>query len=486
MAQATAQLDVDYLASAAISQALTIGASLAALRDRSYATQTPLILLDVLVGIVDEVREQLLALTSASRLTAAQRTELSALHDALEQVGGFAKYVVRSADPDVPWSLVYPFEDFFRRLTPDSRVIIYPAWGHSYTYTELMGPLYVLMRGIRELPEGQPLPGHPRFLAALSFPPIQGPNILQNAAWGHEIAHHLDKVFGVSPRVLAGERFASHRLADPLISAAAPDPVPVAGAPRDESDPDYERAGQWESLLTVLVAWVRELVADIFSVHIFGPASLFAFSEVASTLAHGRPSGTHPPSWLRVGVMLNELRYLGYDKMLSCPPPGAVGAPVGAAVKDRLQILTEFAERGRAETVAGPQAARLTAMLLEAEGEIARHVRDRVQGEWSCHAQTIVDDVFHLVERLERWIPPCEVDEPGRPVGRATSLAAIVNAGWFYRIWRGLDDPPRTAARAQSRHQDLVQLNEIVLKAIELRDIKDRLDARQRGATRDA
>jgi len=472
MAPATAHLDVDYLASAAIHQALTLGDSLRELRAREYATQTPLILLDLLEGIVDDVRDQLLELTAGRPLEAARRMELRGLGQALDQVTELSEYVVRCADADVPWGLVYPLELFCRQLTPESRMIIYPAWRHGYTYGELMGTLYRIMRSVRELPEGEFLPGYPRFLAVFSFPPIQGPNILQNAAWGHEIGHHLDTVFNVSAEVLKAPAFVER--AGGVLTAAQVEAPRAARAPQGQFDPNYERVSHLTPIVKILGGWVAELVADIFSVHVFGPASLFAFSEIPSALAWSEPSWSHPPSWLRIAAMLDELRYLGYDALLDAAQSTAHRAAMCAAVGERLATLAQVAARGAVEPATGRFFASITGVFAGARGEMASHVRGVVR-DWACRAERIAGDVFELVERLDNVIPPCEVDLPGELVGRATTLAAIVNAGWFYRIWRSLDRAPRDGTEARELHAELARLNELVLKAIELSAAKRQL-----------
>jgi hypothetical protein len=65
-------------------------------------------------------------------------------------------------------------------------------------------------------------------------------------------------------------------------------------------------------------------------------------------------------------------------------------------------------------------------------------------------------------------------------MGRPASLAAIVNAGWFYRIIHGQDRPVQTAEEARDWSNELDTLNELILKAIELRGIRERLQGRSR------
>jgi len=94
---------------------------------------------------------------------------------------------------------------------------------------------------------------------------------------------------------------------------------------------------------------------------------------------------------------------------------------------------------------------------------------------WACSAGLLRRDVFGLFERLEHDVPPCEVEEVGKLVGRQTRLAAIINAGWLYQLAQRPRTPPQSLAEAVQRRDRARQINGLTLKAIELSEIRRQL-----------
>jgi len=71
----------------------------------------------------------------------------------------------------------------------------------------------------------------------------------------------------------------------------------------------------YTNLQTIASAWAEEITCDMAAIHLFGPASLFAYERTIE-LSGGHNSGTvsHPDSAWRCRLMVEQLRRLGFTK----------------------------------------------------------------------------------------------------------------------------------------------------------------------------
>ena len=459
--------DVSYLISSSAHRALEFRRYLGRLAQREHPSESPKLLIEAIEIVVDQVILNLIDLARVELCEPGRRSiegQVRALSQALDQLAVYVEPAAISVEGDLPWGLVYPFEVFCRRMTPESRVVIYPHWQQGYAYREMLGPLRKILAGVPMGHDSGLLKGFPRHLAAVSYPAAHGVDILENAAWGHEIGHHLDTVFGVSDKILQTP------ISEPLEQSAVTLGMAVDsdGQRGDSAADDSMYLRLLELKFKCMQSWVGELVADVFSINAFGPASLFAFADIVPALCPlDKPSLSHPPPGLRMSAMLSELQHLGYDQLFNGQTDGAAGR-VRAAVKGKLGVLGQHINRAPESFVDSDFYAPILGAVVSAIPLIAQGVREVTRLSWVCSADKIADDVFQLVDRLESHIPPCEVDVPDQLQARDTSLAAIVNAGWFCLIDQGLDRLPRSEKDASDLQVERDKLNRLVLKAIEL------------------
>ncbi len=368
-----------------------------------------------------------------------------------------------------------PLELLCRKISRESRLLIYADPREGYAYWDAMADLRDLKRFLSDSPASTEFScsEDPRFLAIFSIPSAESDVVLQDAAWSHEIGHHIDTVFHVSEAICESPLFDPQRVS---VGGSSHEPVGSAAQHVETHQGYREKNATYESWFGLLKNWVRELVADLFAVHVFGPASVFALSQVApAPTVTNRVSDTHPPTWLRVGAMLDELDYLGYALVFRAESLDPQAEEVRAAVADRIKELRHILPRAPGQYEPCSSLVPVLENIIHALPTIAERVRQTSRDGWRCHAGDVARDVYALVARLACGLPPCEVDVAGHIVGRETSVAAIVNAGWFYRIWRDLDAAPVDVNQAHQQHVQLRRLGLLVLKAIELSAIKSQL-----------
>jgi len=456
-----------------LQKALALQRALKKLLRADYPSESSRTLAELLFVLSDNIAERLLQLASkeGSALAEVQPDEVLVLGRAMAQLARLAEPVARSRAENVPWGIILPVETLCRRVSPESRVIIHPQWEYNYTYYELMKPLRRIMAGVGGERVEALFEGYPSYFAVLAFPAVEEFNILQSAAWGHEIGHHLNVVFGITEHVL------EHQILDPSdIDVAVTEVLRIGG----QSQFPPESREQLRILILERAAratrnWVAELVSDVLSVHVFGPASLFAFSDIVPVLHPlDQPDVTHPPARLRMRVMLEELKRLGYVDLFAESQNGETEEAVKTAVSAEFARLQALCER---EPTDGGEPYYIPALKASqaAIPIIVEEVRKVSTERWACSVTTLRQEVFKLVERLIHEIPPCEIDDSTKLTGRPVSLAGIVNAGWLYRILHRQRLIVKDESDAVRWQEMLDKLNELILKAIELRDIRWRL-----------
>lgn len=462
-----------HLVASSIQKTLALKRSLENLKMTNYPSDSPLVLTELLLRLSDNILERLIHLSSEEQdtLDDMKTEEVLVLGRAVAQLGRFAEPVARSSAGYIPGGLVFPVEMLCRQISPESRVIIYPHWAYNYTYYEAIALLTRIMNGIDSTPSEALFQGYPKYFAILAFPASEGLNILQNTVLGHEIGHHLNAVFGIVDRVMK----------QPILDAGDVE-IAVEEVLRTSSEAGLPLEGQEQIRVAVLETvtrltknWVMELVADLFSVHVFGLASLFAFSDVVPVLYPlDQASPAHPPARFRMLAMSNELKWLGYEELFTGSSDTDIERQIKTSVFDELARIQDIS-RQNPDCYVEPYYIPVLKASQTAVSLIAEEVRRVSMGRWVCSAKVLKRDVFKLVERLANGIPPCEVDDDDSLIGRPTHLAAIVNAGWFYNIWRRPELPPENAGEAKQRCSQLDQLNDLIVKAIELSDIRRQL-----------
>lgn len=172
-------------------------------------------------------------------------------------------------------------------------------------------------------------PQHPRWITFIHFPLVERDSALNLVILIHELGHLVDQVKEIYKSFLPIQldRTSYKSQLETLCK------LPVAGGSSAGTQLTFETVftrahieAQFSSeCISTVQSWVREVIADLISIHALGPAYFFAFSEI---LAHGGlenvPTASHPAPAYRMKLLLDELRSLGYlatdlgaDKLLT-------------------------------------------------------------------------------------------------------------------------------------------------------------------------
>lgn len=234
-------------------------------------------------------------------------------------------------------------------------------------------------------------------------------------------------------------------------------------------------AKEWltASLNKVLGNWVEELAADAFGIHIFGPAYFFAFINFVATVTLLRSSrDSHPAPNIRMQLMWHLL----------APKDDKSGESVGFdGAFD--ETVTNFAREWMDAASLG--GAPSTVIHKIAEKSITDNVVERICakvsdaiGESRYSVKKYEEDMPVLRDLIKNVIPPNEVVvDFEKQETRNSDVVSILNAGWnvYLSEMQEFAKNLKLAYETNKLKCD-ERLNKVLLKAVELNEIKTRWD----------
>lgn len=312
-------------------------------------------------------------------------------------------------------------------------------------------------------------------IVLLSYPASEQNNVLLHSIFLHEIGHFITHEHNVPKKAF-----------DACMAAAESLPSEFAGKPE----------AAVLDMQAILRRWLWELAADASAIRLVGPAYFFGiYRSMLVGEALDQYSREHPPAWLRLRMMLNQLVSAGYPEVTVLEKPLAEWDARLVAAEQRFRAQLPKAKLINVAGEAQDQALfRMTEKLLPfVVAEVGTAVN---KDEYT--AEHYMRECPHLVQQLREFIPLNEwyaedqagAEEAGTaaqvtPSGEAvaekmgkgswhvSTLAGILNAGWSYVI-AGLDEAYGTvgAETSAERREFRRRIFALIAKSIELAQIQ--------------
>ncbi len=354
-----------------------------------------------------------------------------------------------------PGQLMQPLRRYVRSIIPESEIFVSAKAELNYSIQDIAEPL-------RKLLSDTPLRSScellPRLLFVVNIPAVEAGEILIHGLLAHELGHPLYK-----RHALAGKLLPNIKVKDELVKNLV---KMLSEAPKGQQNPTPElRLREWvtEQVTSRTTGWVVELSCDAIGLRLFGPAMFFAAVHLMIAFKHlDEGSKTHPPSRLRIKLMIRMLKQLypvdkWHDKLQ-------------AFMRDWDEISADaIAPRSMFDQLATESIDDKALDLIAETSSMA------VPDTQSYASKQFEEDSAELTCLLKKNIPPGERGPYGRAV--PVALASIINAGWhvflcdFETFREGLhtgDSRARSAAKTK--------LHELILKALEISEMKTAWD----------
>lgn len=293
----------------------------------------------------------------------------------------------------------------------------------------------------------------PTYTAFISFPIVDQSSYLRLSVLTHELAHLVDYIQhlyrAVMPHKLDQASF------DALVKSTERSVIPLGMPEKDQLALELPSHDEIEALchekcVSLVRAWLREIIADVLAIRALGPAYLFSFVEFLSHAGlTNEPDTEHPAPAKRIEIMIGEMEEMKYFTS-------------GHGVRDELDAFKERALR----EAAGTQYAGET---LVADQTIKKNLENillplrKLVGDSAFTASKYALEVPAAVAKLSNGIAPIE---KGSGDLAPFSAVVILNAGWETYRQRFVDF--RTLFVSALKDTEVVlNLNHLIFKALE-------------------
>ncbi len=367
-----------------------------------------------------------------------------------------------------PGQLIQPLRRYVRSIIPESEIFVSSKAELNYRIQDIAEPLRKLFsEALSDTPLHSSCELLPQLLFVVNIPAVEASEILIHGLLAHELGHPLYK-----KHALAGKLLPNIKVKDELIKSLVKT-LSETRQGQQTSEPELRsRERVTEQVTSRTTGWVVELCCDAIGIRLFGPAMFFAAVHLMIAFKHlDEGSKTHPPSRLRIKLMIRMLKQLypvdkWHDKLQ-------------AFMRDWDEISADaVTPRSMFDHVA------IESIDDKALDLIAETSSLAVPELRSYTAKQFEDDSAELTRLLINYIPPGERGPYGRAV--SVELVSIINAGWlvflcdFERFRKKLP-----AGDGEARSAAKTKLHELILKALEISEMKTaweeaRLDS-QRG-----
>jgi hypothetical protein len=335
-----------------------------------------------------------------------------------------------AANPPLDLGSRYLIEQAARGLvSPDAEVTIVAATDRSYaTFTNPLAPVFELSGASKA----------PSTLAIVVFVPRREQKSgLLHPLVIHELGHAADARHGLVGAVLEGAGSQSE-LQEALLDAAT----------RHAEQADGDVAASADLINARLAAWSEEAFCDALAAQILGPTYLYSFIAVVGTEDLDVAGDEHPPTRLRVRLLLEHLASLSWNDTVATADPeiDAWCRGVAAEVATYDEPDVGFA--------------------VDALQQLAPRLRRAVAEHVGSNAFTSADNdrvSTEIQQLLQNGIPPAQASG-----GSAIPRAAIILGSWHFAIAQeggGLS--------ALATAPDVPELSRLLPKALEISALVD-------------
>jgi|WetSurMetagenome_2_1015567.scaffolds.fasta_scaffold26295_2 hypothetical protein len=391
------------------------------------------------------------------------------LRDLHKTVIGFMPVI---SECEYPSEILRPIERKIKDFENDIALILHPCNTETFEITALSDILDEYLRVLSPyVPpkySGKNF-GFPKWFISLSFPRAISRNpLLHSITISHEILHLKDHIEGISAGlyskiVIPQEDFKK------LVDTIQNKKIQIPGyenmlMPKTYSElytRDVLESAIMAKCTDVIEGWLQELVADLLAVRKFGPTYFFAGAEHSLALGvMDRDSDDHPNSRMRLRLMIEELKELGYLKQNG----------ENEKIVNALTIWNNYLNinpgllQDEIHSVAALSISKMQNTLSETIRTISK--------DKDYSANKFDEEVWQLVELINNGIPPDELIDTGKKTSKPSTLAGILNAGYMVNYF-SLDELGKLMNQTgeEGDISSRRKLDELLLKAIESTEI---------------
>lgn len=414
----------------------------------------------------------------------------------------FFELLKKSKESYINRGIFITIKYFLKKISKDVRFIIIPEFEFNYCYLDISNEIN-RFTSILDIPAEKI-----RSFLLFTIPYFNPEDLFSSTLLGHEIGHYIEEELEIwkknfEPEMLSKKMLYLDKIKN-IVEYQFKKELdiwvhtwgPLSGeAQKSFKDLLYRKTQ--DKCLTELTkktkAWVKEIISDKIGLKIFGLPYFFAYIDLIF-LTNPKSLGDedHPPNWLRLQYLVNELRKKRNWETLETKL--VLEETLNGTVKqnnigEKIIEIIKFLERHFMEVDLSNEDPFNKVILKEIiipdilEKKIDDALKELVKSNKIKEFSYIENfkKISVLIQLLRRYITPNEIIDIGEQDTYPTNILNIINAGWFFllfqmnyhfKIFNMKEENYSTDKEIQMKRMDVHQkLNNLILKAIELSNI---------------
>lgn len=467
------------------------------LKSKDYPSTYPMFFLDFVSRISERIIVELNSIcenTTRGHIQDKHKGIIVSIWGTTKDIAYLFQFIENCCNEDVPWSLIHPLEKIFLKIVPNDRLIIAAQYQYNYFYYEALEffikCLDTLQPGIVDeiLVKLTEEYGYEKVanINFILFPKIERTSIFQHVLMGHEIGHRFAYEF--YQKFLEEHKFramqikAEGKIREGIKANLKSKLSEVSdGKDRDVLEVSIQIAisEHISRFNQILRFGLEEIFCDVFCIHLFGIASLFAVNAFMASVSNIDSTERDYPPWrYRLRVLYNliesqnirqKFENIEFNNSLDLSAESL--RAIKLAVEKGLNGIKGIVEEQH--DIEKIQSDLLRKAAYDIIGKSLDYINQYVIAQIGAYAESALqlkyEPIIELVSRLKNDIIPNEI--PRRPgvsdesIGQIT-FRQIIIAGWLYRLafLSGIKNADEYLAATK-------KVNRLILKAIELSEI---------------
>ncbi len=367
-------------------------------------------------------------------------------------------------------------ENFTKSISERSRIIIFPLFKINCGYLDISNNLNKFTKVLKEK-------DFKDFLL-FQIPTFNQNEILNNSILGHEIGHYIEEKYSLNERMINSLTELKVFTKKKIESIARSEFENKKKIDEDLEFEEYlfEYYNKW--IEEKVVPWIKEIIADIIGLKLFGLAFFFAcIDTISQTQSFGGKN--YPPTSLRLMFLINSIKksifqYLNKFTLRFKNLKGE-SLELSSGLFEKIQFVEEnYLEEEdiiNARNKITIETFISTEFTKELDDMVDKLINDGIIQEFSFENEDNVKEIIYLMELLEEYIIPNEKNS--KPV----NIISIINAGWFFYLFNMNTHYQRFGINQDEYSYNMIdkkmlanqKLHNLLLKAIELSKLHEQL-----------
>ncbi|MED1601750.1 hypothetical protein [Alkalihalophilus marmarensis] len=418
---------------------------------------------------INHVNDKFLELFNVEDASMLNQQQINFLNQLFLHFYNLVKSVTQSNTNNHPLEVMLPLREIVNNLGGDPDFITEPTWDINYAIGDFWSHFAKVVNdnGIANVTVKKRI--------VTQFPILHKDNVLLGCIMGHELGHYLDlhHSFNITEQLL------------PIIL----------------QDKDFEKLLPYikcktakvddSTLLMVLkslvskvclISWLKEFVADIAGLILYGPSSHFSCEQIfmifgVSDSSHliDSFSTTHPKKFTRSIVRNDALKKLGYnfpekiEDIIDEMHQGWESAPINNMERT---VSDDYINQTFEMIFDNDSLSIIDEILLKNLDVIFNRVRNLIPQDVHYSPTLFNNIAIPLASKLSSLIPPNELN------GKPSDSISILNAGWLAYYMFGDEIKKERGLEKDKGDSELREiLNNLIRKALTAASIHRRWDA---------